>query len=73
MDEPRTLVCAACKSASCWWGIFYCDQYRNVGLARATEAQLRALELEHPDYFMRPLKDGHDNPDEPLLEDLDDD
>lgn len=69
-DQPRTLVCANCKTASCWWGEFYCERYKDAGLARATEAQLRELDLEHPDYFMHPLKNGHDNPAEPLLEDL---
>ena len=73
MTEPRTLVCAACKTASCWWGSFYCDQYQTAGLARATETQLRELNLEHPDHFMRPLKQGHDNEAGPLLEDLSDD
>ena len=70
MNEPRTLVCSACKCASCWMGQFYCDDYVSAGLVRATEAQLRELNVEDPSYFMGPLKARHDNPAVMLLEDL---
>jgi hypothetical protein len=62
-------VCDKCLRACCWHGIFLCDDNQTAGLLRATEAQLRALNREHPDYFMPHFSDGHDSPREPILSD----
>ena len=67
-EEPdRTLVCASCFRASCWWNVFPCDENKQSGLVRATEAQLRELNVEHESYYVR-LMGVHDNPAEPKLE-----
>lgn len=47
-------VCDKCLKASCWAGIFMCDEAREAGLYRATRAQLRPLHREHEDYMNLP-------------------
>ena len=44
-------VCSACLQASCWQGVFYCDDYKIAGTIKYAESELRALNLEHPDYW----------------------
>ena len=47
----RVTVCAACLKASCWQGLFYCDEYRTADIVEKTVAELMALGLEHPTYW----------------------
>ena len=42
-------VCSSCLQASCWQGIFMCEQSRTAGFTKRTVAQLRKLNREHPD------------------------
>lgn len=44
-------VCDKCFQASCWQGIFYCDDYKTAGTVQKTRAELAALKLEHPSYW----------------------
>jgi hypothetical protein len=46
-------VCSACLQASCWQGIFYCDDYKTAGTVEKTRADLEALALESSDYWTR--------------------
>ena len=50
-DARRVTVCGACLQASCWQGLFYCGEYRTAGTVEKTVAELRALNLEHADYW----------------------
>ena len=51
-DEQRLVtVCDACLQASCWQGIFYCNDYETAGTVDKTVAELRKLALEHPSYW----------------------
>lgn len=54
MNKSATVtVCSACLQASCWKGIFFCDDYMHAGTVERTVEELRALGLEHPSYFER--------------------
>lgn len=44
-------VCGECLTASCWQGIFMCDEARNAGTVQKTREELRKLGLEHPSYW----------------------
>lgn len=48
--EPIT-VCDRCLQASCWQGIFYCDDYRNAGTTQKTRKELAKLDRENSDYW----------------------
>lgn len=52
-DTEIVTVCDKCLCASCWQGIFYCDDYRDAGIVQKTVAELRSLNLENPDYWKR--------------------
>lgn len=52
-DNDLVTVCSACLQASCWWGEFYCDEYKTAGTVDKTVAELKALNLEHPDHWKR--------------------
>jgi len=47
----KIIVCATCFRASCWNGIFYCDDYQNAGIVWRTKAQLLRMKKEHPSYL----------------------
>lgn len=55
-DARMVTVCDACLKASCWRGIFMCDDSRGAGTTRKSVAELRALGREHPDWYIE-LKD----------------
>lgn len=44
-------VCDQCFCASCWHGLFMCDGAREAGTVFKTARELRALAVEHSDYF----------------------
>jgi hypothetical protein len=50
-DTDKITVCDKCLQASCWQGIFMCDESREAGITEKTVAELRDLNLEHPDYW----------------------
>lgn len=47
-------VCDKCLQASCWAGIFMCDESRDAGLYRARKCDLKRLGREHADYMNLP-------------------
>lgn len=49
--QGTVTVCSACLCASCWHGIFYCDDYRTAGTVEKTPTELEALNREHHDYW----------------------
>lgn len=51
VDTDRITVCDKCLKASCWQGIFMCDEARTAGTIIKTVAELRPLGLEHQDYW----------------------
>lgn len=44
-------VCDKCSQASCWQGLFYCNDYRTAGIVQRTRRELAALGREHPSYW----------------------
>ena len=50
-DTDKVTVCDACLQASCWQGIFMCDEARDAGIVVKTVAELKQLDREHPDYW----------------------
>lgn len=50
-DSDKITVCDNCLQASCWQGVFMCDESRGAGTVVKTVAELRALGREHPYYW----------------------
>jgi acyl-coenzyme A thioesterase PaaI-like protein len=53
-DLPGNLlitVCDACLQASCWQGIFYCQEFKTAGTIDLSVNRLRKLKREHPCYW----------------------
>jgi hypothetical protein len=48
--DPIT-VCDHCLQASCWQGIFYCDDYKTAGTTQKTRKELAKLFRESSDYW----------------------
>lgn len=44
-------VCNKCFRASCWQGIFMCDESYNAGITEMTIPQLKEKDLEHEQYW----------------------
>lgn len=44
-------VCDRCLQASCWQGIFYCDDYLIAGTVQKTRKELAKLNRENSDYW----------------------
>jgi hypothetical protein len=53
-DDQLVLVCSHCLKASCWQGIFYCEQYKSAGIVYKTRTELIALNREDPSYWEKP-------------------
>jgi hypothetical protein len=51
-DDDLITVCAACLQASCWQGIFMCQQSQSADVVQKTRAALKALGRENPCYWM---------------------
>lgn len=47
-DNELITVCDKCLQASCWQGVFYCDEARYAGTTKRTR---KDLNLEHPSYW----------------------
>ena len=44
-------VCDKCFTASCWQGIYMCQESQNAGTIQKTRAELIGLNLEHQSYM----------------------
>ena len=49
--EEDIVVCDKCHTASCWHGIFLCDESRNAGTTTLKRKELIEKKLEHPSYI----------------------
>ena len=54
MKEETITVCDKCLQASCWQGIFMCEEARYAGTVEKTVKELKELKLEHSDYWRKP-------------------
>ena len=50
-DDTRVVVCAVCRQASCWQGVFLCQAADNSCTAELSVGELRELALENPEYW----------------------
>lgn len=46
-------VCVACLRVTCWWGLFYCVEYKSANIMEMPVKKLRKLGLEHPSYWTK--------------------
>lgn len=49
--ERLVTVCSSCLQATCWQGLFYCDDYQTAGTKDMPISELQKLKLEHPSYW----------------------
>lgn len=52
-QERTVVVCDRCLQASCWQGIFMCQESGSAGIKELTLTELKKLNLEHPDYWRK--------------------
>lgn len=50
-DNRLVTVCDQCFKASCWQGIFLCEDSLNAGTVEKTVKELKSLNYEHSDYW----------------------
>jgi hypothetical protein len=51
-ESSEIYICAECRTAACWLGIFMCDQSRGANLIQTTVGVHRATNPpEHADYY----------------------
>lgn len=51
MEKDTVTVCSECFMASCWKGIFMCNDARDAGTVEKTIKELEAINVEHPNYW----------------------
>ena len=51
MNERMIEVCDKCLRACCWQGYFMCEENQNAGTTHKSISELKALNLEHSDYW----------------------
>lgn len=61
--DPIVTVCSKCFKASCWQGIFMCDDAYEAKTVERKVSTLIKLDDEHPDYWNNELHTAN----EPLL------
>jgi len=49
-------VCSACLKASCWLGVFLCENAKTADVVEKPVHELRELSLEHPNYWRKALE-----------------
>ena len=50
-------VCDKCFRASCWQGLFMCDEAQTAGTVEMTPEELREKDLEHPSHWAQEADD----------------
>ena len=50
-NDKLITVCDACFCATCWHGIFLCDDAYGAGTVEKTVKELKNLNVEHPCYW----------------------
>jgi hypothetical protein len=53
-DNDEIWVCTECLQASCWAGIFMCQESRTANIKKITKGEARKLKVEHEDYINLP-------------------
>ena len=48
----KVVVCDKCLRASCWHGMFMCEEAKDAGTVERTRRELIALNRESTDYMM---------------------
>lgn len=51
MGDYYVTVCDQCLTASCWHGVFMCQESKDAGTKKLLASELLRLGLESPDYF----------------------
>lgn len=51
MKDYLVTVCAECLTASCWHGVFMCQQSAGADIKTLRASDLRALDREHPSHY----------------------
>lgn len=54
MAASTITVCDKCLQASCWQGMFICDESVTAGVVEKSIDELEKLGLEHSDYWKEP-------------------
>ena len=49
--DQKVTVCDNCLMASCWQGIFMCDEAQGAGTVQMSRRELVKLGREHTDYM----------------------
>ena len=47
----KVTVCDKCLKASCWQGVYMCNDTRNAGTVEKTIKELKKLKLENSSYW----------------------
>ncbi len=50
-DLRLVTVCDSCLQASCWQGIFYCDNWQRSGTIEVMVKELKKLNRENKSYW----------------------
>lgn len=50
-DVEKVTVCSSCLRATCWQGMFMCDESRYASTVEKDVQELAELNLEHPSYW----------------------
>lgn len=50
-DSDLITVCDKCLRASCWQGIWMCEESKWAGIIQKTKKELRDLDRENPSYW----------------------
>lgn len=53
MSQKKITVCSECLRASCWQGIFYCENYKNGGDMEVPINELEEWKLEDSSYWCK--------------------
>lgn len=51
MERRKVTVCDKCFMASCWHGVFMCNESRYAGTVEKYADELDQLNLEHPSHY----------------------
>ena len=50
-EDPLITVCDRCLAASCWQGIFMCQESQEAGTIQLRKSVLISMNREHTDYM----------------------
>lgn len=59
MSDVRIMVCAECRRASCWYGMFYCDSARDADVISVARSVLQSERREHESYLSDAMYEDH--------------